>query len=264
MPPPRPEKDEELTAIRQELRLERLERMIREQEVSRLLNEILSHLNANQLNRTSTTLVHSPIPTNRVTEPPTDTAIQRRANTVTHLASNESITIIQSPVTQRETDDGPEPMPGEEIRTSWLTPNHRDNYVPDEFVCRWTPCDVVFDSYGDLTRHIRTHQLAVRCKWSGCNDIVPVTEALRHLTCDKHNAYQDGVCRWNNCSQEIADKRKLVSHLTKCMNLHFSVFKCPWRGCHKYIKRDANMKRHLLQYHWKLRKWRHDARSRSE
>jgi hypothetical protein len=140
MPPPRPEKDEELTAIRQELRLERLERMIREQEVSRLLNEIVFNLNANQSTRASTMLEHNPIPANRVTEPPINTVIQQIANIATQLttnmttqlpASNELTTIIQSPVTPRETDDGAEPTPGEEI---WLIPNHDDNYVPDEFV----------------------------------------------------------------------------------------------------------------------------------
>jgi hypothetical protein len=228
---------EEVTAIRQEFRLERLERMIREQEVSRLLKEILSHLNTNQSVSASTTLVRNPIPANQTTEPPANTA---STQCTTNMAPPSNV---------------PESTPGEETRHPWLIQNHKENCVPDELVCRWEPCDVAFDTHGELIQHIREHQLTVQCKWSGCNDIVPITEALRHLT-RKHKAHRDGVCRWNNCSQGIADKRQLRSHLTECMNLHPSVFKCPWKDCGKEIKRYAHIKRHLVACHWKLRKWK--------
>ena len=77
-----------------------------------------------------------------------NTTTQLKTDMHTQLpASNELTTIMQFPVTPKETDDGSEPTPGEEICTSWLILNHNDDYVLDEFVCRWTPCDVVFDTY---------------------------------------------------------------------------------------------------------------------
>jgi hypothetical protein len=214
--------------------------MIREQEVSRLPN------------------VH---PTQHVA----NSVTQLTTNMATQLsASNELTIIIQLPVTpidvppndpEGEDESGREGAgPGEEIHTSWLIPNHKQNYVPDEFICRWTPCDVVFNTYGELIRHIRAHQLAFQCKWGECNDIVPVTKALRHMTRDKHKAHRDGICRWNNCSQKYRDRTQLNSHMSHCMNLQRSVFECPWKDCHKNIKRSGGIKRHLVEFHWKLRK----------
>jgi hypothetical protein len=92
---------------KQELRLEWLEQMIREQEVSRLMKEILCHLNTNQSIGASTTLAPNSILANRVTEPTADAATQI-ANTVTQPttnmatqlpASNKLTAIVQFPVT---------------------------------------------------------------------------------------------------------------------------------------------------------------------
>jgi hypothetical protein len=139
--------------------------MVREQEASRLLKEILCHLNANQS-------IGASIPANRVTEPPTNIAAQLPA-------SNELTTITQFPVTSMaappnvpevagesgwETDGEANTMLSEEVHTSWLIPNCMEDCVPDEFACRWTPCNVVFDTYGELIQHIRAHQLAFQCQ----------------------------------------------------------------------------------------------------
>jgi len=260
---------EEVTAIRRELRLERLERTIWEEEASRLRKEILCRLNVNQ----STSDL---IPVNRITQPLADVATQQVVSTATQLTTNiatqlpvgNEVTTITQPLVAPmaappnvlegasesggKTDEEPESMPSEEVNTAWPIPNHLEKCVPDEFVCRWTPCDVVFNTYGKLIQHIQTHQFAIQCKWSGCNDVVPVTEALGHLIGNRHRAHRDGICRWNDCLQKVSGRKQLNNHLRHCMNLQFSVFKCPWKDCHKYIKRYPNAKRHMVEFHWKL------------
>jgi hypothetical protein len=213
---------EEVAALKLERRRERLER-IKEQETLRLLNEMSRQSIASQQADAPTTT-----PTDTITQLP--------------LATKAS--------ESRDGGGGTE----EANRRAWGIPQHQDICEPGEFACRWSPCDVAFESYGELIRHIGTHQLVFQCKWMGCNDVVPVTDALRHLTYNKHKAHKDKICRWKSCSQRIFDRRQLNDHLRICMNLQRSVFKCPWRDCHKYIKRYSDMKRHLVKSHWKLRK----------
>jgi len=255
---------EEVAAIRQELRLERLERVIKEQETSRLLHEVLRCLNENKRVEVQMRRPRDQDPTSTIAPYRTDTVIEpaERATTRRVINMDGPPTTITQPSTaittyslidprlEDERGEGPDQTGG-----AWLIPNHRRNHVPNEFICQWSPCDTTFDTYGELVQHIQTHRLLFRCQWNGCNDMVPVMEALEHLTHKKHQAHRDKTCRWNNCLQQEFDGRKLNGHLSRCMKLQHLVFKCPWKDCDKHIKQHRGIKDHLLAFHWKLRKW---------
>jgi hypothetical protein len=249
--------------MRQELRLERLERIIKEQETSRLLGELLRSFDSRQPVEAPTTMrvrsqnLRGEIASQRTNIP------ERAGNAATHtrrLVDDTSVTNLQAPVTMTihppsgielgdESRGGPDGLRGD-----WLIPNHPDNCVPDEFICQWTPCNVVFDTYNELVQHIEIHRLVFQCRWNECSELVPVTEALNHLRHGKHQAHLDRTCKWRNCLHKEPDRRKLNGHLSQCMRLQLSVFKCPWRDCQKDIKRYKHIKTHLLESHWKLQK----------
>ena len=181
---------EEAAAIRQELRLERLERAIKEQETSRLLNEVLSCLKESPQIETQTRRPRDQDLASEIAPHRTDTGIESAENVATRRVTNMDdppANTTQPPAAIRmcppneprlaERSEEPDGTGG-----GWLIPNHRKNRMPVEFICQWVPCDTTFDTYSGLIQHIRTHQILFQCRWNGCNDMVPVSAALGHLT----------------------------------------------------------------------------------